>query len=303
MAEACGKHMNEPPPRARTIAGDVPIALETLLDRLLAKSPAARGSAGDVIRALDSLVTGTANTIDSQRTQATALPPPTPAAKRSRTPLVIGLLLCVLVAGGFAAALLSNGSKAAAPPSPPQGMRPPTRPIDAPMTPARAEFLTWLESENQWFTDGDVPAQYFAVRRHEYLRYLETLDEPRRTWATPLYRAAIDGDTAPINWITYEQAEAYCQAIGARLPVREEWERMDAARTGINAGGLRIWTRSKNEKGQAMVRGAFAEMQPAEIEKERASGFTQWKDTEATAGGREPKDKVASRQIGVRCVR
>ena len=141
----------------------------------------------------------------------------------------------------------------------------------------------------------------YAVRRNEYLRWVETLPEPERAGVKPLFRSAIDGEGAAINWITFEQAERYCAAIGAKLMSNEQWERTDAAREGINPGGLRTWTSTLTAQGKAIVRGAFTEMQPDAIKAERP--WRQERDTEWTAGVRDPIEKVASREIGMRCAR
>jgi formylglycine-generating enzyme required for sulfatase activity len=139
-----------------------------------------------------------------------------------------------------------------------------------------------------------------AVSRAEYMRWVDTLPAERRIWAKPLFRAATDGDGA-INWVTYEQARAYCAAIGAKLPTSAQWEQMTpwTVGHGINPGGVRIWTATEAEGG-AVVRGAFSEMQPDAIEREKP--WTLIMPSEALHGGREPKESVASREIGIRCV-
>ncbi len=170
------------------------------------------------------------------------------------------------------------------------------------VAPADPTFVSWLEQSNPWMTDNGVPAQMYAVRRSEYLRWVETLAPDQRAAAKPLFRAAIDGDGAPINWVTFEQAERYCAAIGAKLLSNEQWEKTAAATNGgINPGGIRYWTSTKTASGKAIVRGAFTEMQPAQIAAEKPWRF-EW-DTEATARTRDPIEKVASKELGFRCAR
>jgi serine/threonine protein kinase len=78
IAEACGKHLNEPPPRASSLMPTVPAKLEQLLAQLLAKDPAERGSSmRDVARAfelVDSHALGDAPTL---LVDAVSLPTPT----------------------------------------------------------------------------------------------------------------------------------------------------------------------------------------------------------------------------------
>jgi hypothetical protein len=167
--------------------------------------------------------------------------------------------------------------------------------------PASPVFIDWLATRNPWMTDNGVPAQTYEVTRLEYQHYLDQLPETERAWAQPLFHAAADGEGAGINWITFEQAERYCAALGAKLITSEQWDRTDAARSGINPGGYRTWTSTKLPDGKAVVRGAFAQMPPDKIKAE-APWRTQH-DTEATAGGRDSIEKVASNEISFRCAR
>ena len=47
------RHMTEPPPKIRAVRPDVPIALEATINRMLAKAPAGRFSAAELLDALD----------------------------------------------------------------------------------------------------------------------------------------------------------------------------------------------------------------------------------------------------------
>jgi serine/threonine protein kinase len=118
IAEACAKHLSEPPPRAHTLA-DVPPALDDLLARLLAKQPAARpASMEEVALELEALapvvrstpgpqpavratpasqpvVAASASTVETLPPPVETLPPVVaeppdePPHRRSRRPLVI----------------------------------------------------------------------------------------------------------------------------------------------------------------------------------------------------------------------
>jgi hypothetical protein len=135
------------------------------------------------------------------------------------------------------------------------------------------------------------------------MRYVAALPGDQRAAAKPLFVEAVDAaDYTAINWITFEQAERYCNTVGGKLLTDEQWEKLDAATNGgINRGGRRLWTATKAPSGKAIVRGAFAEMHPYKIRDEKPWRFE--RDTEATAGGRDPIEKVAGKDVGFRCAR
>jgi serine/threonine-protein kinase len=63
------RHMTEPPPRVRTLRPDATPELELMLERMLAKAPAARITAAGVLDALDGkLVPDPADTAVERRT-------------------------------------------------------------------------------------------------------------------------------------------------------------------------------------------------------------------------------------------
>jgi hypothetical protein len=113
IAEACGKHLNEPPPKVSSLAPTVPASLERLIAQLLEKDPAKRpASMRDVARAFaasDKQALGTAATLT---TDPVSLPVTMPdAAKRSRAlPIILGVL--ALGAGAGAAVYLLQPDRA-----------------------------------------------------------------------------------------------------------------------------------------------------------------------------------------------
>jgi serine/threonine protein kinase len=107
IAEACGKHLNEPPPKASSLAPTVPASLERLIAQLLAKDPAARpASMLEVARAFASVDKEAIGSAPTLTTDPVSLPlhdrkDGRDGAKKS--PL-IPILLGLLVLGGGAAA-------------------------------------------------------------------------------------------------------------------------------------------------------------------------------------------------------
>jgi hypothetical protein len=104
IAEACGKHINEDPPKASSLAPTVPAALERLIAQLLEKDPKDRpASMRDVAKAfatVDKAAIGTAPTLT---TEPVSLPLPRTSEKRpGMLPIIAGVLA---LAGGAAAAI------------------------------------------------------------------------------------------------------------------------------------------------------------------------------------------------------
>jgi eukaryotic-like serine/threonine-protein kinase len=93
----------------------------------------------------------------------------------------------------------------------------------------KKESLADLVDElNPFLNVGD---KGFALHKHEvtreeYATFLSKADKKKAK--KPLEGDALkaggkDGKL-PVTWVTYEMAEAYCQAIGARLPTAPEWD-------------------------------------------------------------------------------
>jgi hypothetical protein len=313
MGEACNKHMREPPPRARALFADIPEVLDVLLDRLLIKDPAARATTREAHATFDAIARGDS---DVQRTQQTGFPPPAagyaptapatdPIPQRpSRAGWIVAAIVGVvaIVAITIVAVSKSSSSSTAGPSagsgSAPSAPAPPAR--SAAPSPANQTFLDWLAERNQWFVDGEVPAQYWVVRRDEYDRYMQTLSADDAKWAKPLFAPSITAPDQAVTFVTWEQADRYCKAIGGILPTVELWQKTLGGPKGFNPAGIRIWTATKRN-GKAIVVGMFTEL-PLEHPSNLSPWQQKW-DTEASAGGRGNRDKIASRQIGIRCTR
>jgi eukaryotic-like serine/threonine-protein kinase len=155
IGEACGMHLNDVPPLARSIVASVPAALDTLIQQLLAKNPEDRPAIEDVKTKLAAIAESPVDTLAATMTPATA---PTskivapdavtrlesdttlgasaatvahvaPPAKRSKA-LLVGAG-AVFVVGGFAVFAMSGGGKSEPAANPPPDPRPPT--VDAAM--------------------------------------------------------------------------------------------------------------------------------------------------------------------------
>ncbi|HUS32652.1 MAG TPA: serine/threonine-protein kinase, partial [Kofleriaceae bacterium] len=90
IAEACAKHLHDPPPHVRELAADAPASLDGLVDRLLAKSPAARAESMREVERAFSAIAGNqpvafAETLASMQTSAAPLPITPPQGNRPLT--------------------------------------------------------------------------------------------------------------------------------------------------------------------------------------------------------------------------
>ncbi len=85
-----------------------------------------------------------------------------------------------------------------------------------------------VEDLNPFLNVGD---KGFALHKHEvtreeYAHFLAQGDKKKAKKpleGDPLKVGGKDGKL-PVTWVTYEMADAYCQAIGARLPSATEWD-------------------------------------------------------------------------------
>ncbi|MDB4956756.1 MAG: serine/threonine protein kinase [Myxococcales bacterium] len=98
IAEACAKHLHDPPPRVRSLEPALPRSLDALIDRLLAKAPADRPqSLRAIAQAFEAIGVG-ANEIALAPTVSTGKIPQAP--RRSIAPLVAGAGVLVAITGG-----------------------------------------------------------------------------------------------------------------------------------------------------------------------------------------------------------
>jgi hypothetical protein len=135
LAEACARHLYDPPPRASSLEPSISPELDRLIDTLLAKKPDDRPrSMHDVVRALEAVARG----IDSMAPTmggSIAIPAST-VPRSSRLPIAIGVgiaVVAVAAAGGYtlatrhASVVMSRDAAVAA-----------IKPIDAAVPPADA---------------------------------------------------------------------------------------------------------------------------------------------------------------------
>jgi uncharacterized caspase-like protein len=163
-----------------------------------------------------------------------------------------------------------------------------------------------IARSNAFIAVAGVRVQSHQVTRREYATYLATLAPqlraaatPRRGWDEP----ALDD---PVAWTRFEQATAFCAAIGARLPMFAEWNRASGGSWGIDAvgdgrGPLREWT-SDVDDGWVRIAGATAMMTPAQ--RSQALKEKLLLGSAASFTDRVQPDEVdmSSREVGIRCV-
>jgi len=117
IAEACAKHLHEPPPAASSIVPNVPKQLEQLLARLLRKDPATRPkSMSEVARAFELIDKSSLEKNETVPLAAISTPLPTmPPARRFPVAMVAAVAGLVLLGAGVAGYLVVRGRKTETP--------------------------------------------------------------------------------------------------------------------------------------------------------------------------------------------
>ena len=157
IAEACGKHLHEKPPRISSLVPTVPAQLEQLIEQLLAKDPAARpASMRDVARTFENVDKQALGAAATLPVGAISLPapsePPPPRRSFPIVPIVLGLFalaagaavtIYVLQRSSTASAIAPHDAEVAAetpversPPEHPHHAQAPVHVPDAPPAPA-----------------------------------------------------------------------------------------------------------------------------------------------------------------------
>jgi formylglycine-generating enzyme required for sulfatase activity len=84
----------------------------------------------------------------------------------------------------------------------------------------------WFEDEHPKRTLF-LPAYYidqYEVTNEQYQAYLvESNRKPPRYWVNNQYPAGKDHH--PVSWVTWEEANGYCQWLGKTLPTEAQWEK------------------------------------------------------------------------------
>jgi serine/threonine-protein kinase len=332
IAEACAKHLNDTPASIRAYAPDVPLAIDTLVLRLLAKDPARRVASiqaleqqfaelgtsvpGDPAGALPyDPVGGTQTSATTLSGAATTSAGGTP--RRRVAAWLVGV--AAIAAAGLAGWRLRHASAPApaapvvAAPPPVDAAPRPRIPPDPPDPPAaltaaaRAHALIdWLEAANPFVAWHDARWLAHQVTRREYRQFLETLPVSEALRYQPVTGWDDRDPMRPVAWVTFERAAAFCRAIDAALPAADQWLAASEGAWGLDPTGLgrpgplQEWT-STTRAGLVVVRGGHERMSPDE--REGAAGNPLMKSSEAVAGASPPANVVASETIGFRCVR
>ena len=89
---------------------------------------------------------------------------------------------------------------------------------------------------NDWkkVSSKNVELQQHEVTREEYGAYMKSVGKKAKKpldGHDDLAGDKIKDPKLPVTWVTYEAAEAFCQAVGGRLPTADEW---DAAVAGAS---------------------------------------------------------------------
>ncbi len=165
---------------------------------------------------------------------AVVTPPPEQAAppkKSSRAPIAVALVALLGVAGGglYLATRASEPAPKAAGAS--EEEAPAKKAKASAGEPKSADTNAWIgqiELSNQYLPVKGFELQKHEVTREEYARWLAADKDATQNHlpldhVSTLVPGAKDG-RLPITWVTYEDAEAFCKAIRARLPTAQEWD-------------------------------------------------------------------------------
>ncbi|HEY5920117.1 MAG TPA: protein kinase [Kofleriaceae bacterium] len=213
IAEACGKHLNEEPPKASSLAPAVPAALEQLIAQLLEKEPAARPKSMREVAAAFALVDkqamGSAPTLT---TAPVSLPLPTGARKRSMRPASVLLGVLALGAGAAGAVYFFQADsstpvegdaavtaaapdeESAAPPAPPSHAKP-TQPSSTPSSSTGAAQPAGVDPRNPPTASPSAAAD--ATPRPQTADARAPVETDARTPASDARTPASDARLAP----------------------------------------------------------------------------------------------------------
>ena len=327
IAEACAKHLNDAPLSIRAFAPDVPVAIDALALRLLAKDPSRRTASIHALEQrfaeLSTTVPGgdaraltydavAATQVSSTTLTGAASTTATPVSARSPRRIVplAGAAAALVVAIGATAAWRLRRPDGPAQPDPPEpgsAGATPVRPTDAPTTtPPSHALVDWLEAANPFVASHGGQWLAHQVTRREYRQFLESMPVGDALRSQPVTGWDDRDPMRPVAWVTFERAAAFCGAIHAGLPTREQWLAASDGEWGLDPAGvgrrgpLQEWT-STVRGGLVVVLGGHERMSPAD----RQAAVTDpiMKISEAQAGPSPAPNVVASETIGFRCVR
>ena len=318
IAEACAKHLNEPPPSLRLHATTIPDAFDAFTLRLLSKAPALRATStealeqelaelGDIAPASREepvRARATAPSHLSMTTLSSAATTTTEARSRHRVGVALGGAVVIAIGALVASRIAGAGDPRPPPRAPEVIAQPPSS--DARAADAADPFVAWLEAENRFVDWNGARWLAHQVTRREYRRFLESLPVAEGLRLEPVTDRT-DGDpTRPVAWVTFERAAAFCRAIHASLPASEQWRAASKGAWGLDPEGsgrpgpLQEWTSTVRD-GLVVVCGGHERMSPAE--RATAASEPLMKSSEAQAGPSAAPNIVASETIGFRCVR
>lgn len=261
-------HIETPPPDLKTLDPTVPDDLANVVRILLEKHPAHRyQSARELVDALTRYETGIAappraasisradeetrlmpNPAAPDIARAPETAPPAPARKAPSNALLISALAVLVVLIAAAAAYLILGHKAGSPPAAPVATALPAVKLDRlggkmHLVPAGA-FVFGNDSDprspNGQETDT-LPAFYMdetEVSNADYGKFCnETNHKP------PESDTFAGHPGFPVANVSFEDAEAYAQWLGKRLPTEREWEKAARGTDGqVYPWGNQPWT-------------------------------------------------------------
>ena len=321
IAEACAKHLNDAPLSMRAYVPEVPVAIDTLVLRLLAKEPARRTESIQTLEqrfaelgalGLEGEPTAPYEPVAQPPSSSTTL---TGAASSTALPLrrspARGRRWAAAATVAVAAAGLGAwrlGQRAPAPaPTARDPLTAPRLPVEPPPPPDPARALIdWIEAANPFVAWHGGQWLAHQVTRREYRQFLATMAVGDALLHQPVTGWDDHDPLRPVSWVTFERAAAFCQAIHAALPTSEQWIAASDGAWGLDPTGagrlgpLQEWTSTVHD-GLVVVRGGHERMAPAD--RDAAASDPLLKSSEAQAGRSPAPNVVAAETIGFRCVR
>jgi serine/threonine-protein kinase len=321
FADLCAVHLTAPPPLPSSLVRELPPEFDALVLRLLAKKPADRApSMADVACQLEAIGSGAPRALDPTVLPGTTSPALAAVEPRPSVAVAVGGVVAETLPPALTPAQTTLGHAAGEVTRPAPRRRgaiavgsvavaavaayairrgddrPTTthvRPVDvAPGEPPSRERILAL--------DPFVSVRGVTLQRHQVTNAEAHLlgDEDARPFSW-------GDDARPVAFISFERARAFCRALGADLPTREQWLQAAGGAWGIDdgtgeLGPLQEWT-STVDDGLAEVRGGHRGMTPRQLD--AAIHEPLLKATEATAGAGAKHTAIAGGTIGFRCAR